>query len=710
MNRKLKLKIVSSMLIGTICLYSVPVLANTKEETVYSNMNENGDVYSTIVSEKISNDNKEEFLKDITDLINIENTNGDEIFTQYENSISWKANGNDIQYKGKTEKELPISSKIKYELNGKEVEAKDIVGKDGNVKITIEYTNKEEHIVNVNGKNVKMYTPFIVVTGTVLNNENNENIKVNTGKLINNGTKTIAIGLAAPGLQESLNISKEDVEIPSKIEISMDAKDFEMNNIISYATPKVLEEGDLKIFDKLDEIYEKATELKEASKQLVDGSTELKDGSDSLREGSLRLANSSKQFNSALLTFKNGVTTANNSYSELNNGISKLNSSSEELKVGAKKVNDGTELVQQNLGKINAGASQVKGGVSKLKTGENELSNGVNQIIEGLENFEMPDVSGLTTLSGKENYAKSGFDALNSSDYITKQITANNNTINTIKQADPELQIEGNAQTVASLQALNTALQQQKTLNESIPTLLEAQVNANSEIQKNSEASSEKMEALKQYLLEVKAGIAELQKGTEDLSTGATGLSKGTEELTNSHKELVEGTNSLYEGTKILKDGTELLANGSENMKAGFNTLDKSSKALYEADVQLTKGTNTLSEGTQTLNNGANTLAEGMTKFNEEGIQTVYNYINGNLKDLDRRINALKQLAEEYKSFSGIKEEDEGKVAFITIIDSLKKENLKNEETANLDTNKENETIANETMTNNKSKKENVSE
>ena len=53
----------------------------------------------------------------------------------------------------------------------------DITGKSGKVKITIQYTNKEEHTVKIEGRNTVLYTPFIVGCGTIFNNDNNKNIE-----------------------------------------------------------------------------------------------------------------------------------------------------------------------------------------------------------------------------------------------------------------------------------------------------------------------------------------------------------------------------------------------------------------------------------------------------------------------------------------------------------------------------------------------------
>ena len=299
--KEIRKKAVASMLLGTMCLYSMPVLANTKEETVYTKIDNNSNPYSTIVSTKISNDNKSELLEDITNLLNIKNTNGDEEFTRDEDKIIWKSNGKAVQYQGETEKETPVTCKIKYELDGMEISAKEIVGKSGKVKITIEYTNNEKHTVTINGQNSTMYTPFVVVAGTIIDKNNNENIKITNGKIIDNGTKTVAIGIAMPGLQESLNLSKEKIEIPSSIIIEMEAKNFEMNNIISYTTAKILGKNDLNVLDDLDKIYSQANELKEASNMLVDGSKNLRDGAYQLNSGIHQL---SKELNSKISLYE----------------------------------------------------------------------------------------------------------------------------------------------------------------------------------------------------------------------------------------------------------------------------------------------------------------------------------------------------------------------------------------------------------------------
>ena len=278
MNKKVISKITSGVLLCTMLAYTTPVLAFTKDETVYSKIDSNGNNYNTIVNDHIINDEQEQLINDISDLLNIKNVNGDEEFSQDGNNLAWHAEESDIYYQGESQKELPIECNVKYELDGNEITASELVGKNGKVKITIEYINKDAHTVNINGKDQTLYTPFVVVCGTIIDNNNNRNIEITNGKTVDDGSKTTVIGISLPGLQESLNISKDKIDIPNTIEITMDSTDFELNNIVTYVTPKVLEENDMELFKKLDKIYNQVDTLQSSSKQIEEGATTLAEG------------------------------------------------------------------------------------------------------------------------------------------------------------------------------------------------------------------------------------------------------------------------------------------------------------------------------------------------------------------------------------------------------------------------------------------------
>lgn len=639
MNKKVISKITSGVLLCTMLAYTTPVLAFTKDETVYSKIDSNGNNYNTIVNDHIINDEQEQLINDISDLLNIKNVNGDEEFSQDGNNLAWHAEESDIYYQGESQKELPIECNVKYELDGNEITASELVGKNGKVKITIEYINKDAHTVNINGKDQTLYTPFVVVCGTIIDNNNNRNIEITNGKTVDDGSKTTVIGISLPGLQESLNISKDKIDIPNTIEITMDSTDFELNNIVTYVIPKVLEENDMELFKKLDKIYNQVDTLQSSSKQ-------IEEGANSLKEGTATYSEKSQEFNNAVEQVSKGVSSVNQNYSKIDAGISSLNDSSATLESGAKSVSEGTLAVSENLQTISSKLTELQTGTQSLKQGEVQLEAGLDQII-----------TSVSTIQGTDNSAKIT--------ELNQLITANQNTINSLKTANETLTTQLKA--IEDEETKQTITTQIET-NKSIIKLLETNIVAyNETISTLKSADMSSIKELQTALSNLKQGLQSLQTGTDTLYNGTTALQTGTGALASKTKELAQGTQSLYEGTIKISEGTATLNSGSTQLKQGLNTLDAGGTKLGTASNQLTEGANTLSEG-------ATTLAEGITKFNEEGIDKICDYINGDLKDISARLEKLQELSEDYNNFTMLNDGNKGNVKFIMIMDSIKKE------------------------------------
>ena len=158
-----------------------------------------------------------------------------------------------------------------------------------------------------------------------------------------------------------------------------------------------------------------------------------------------------------------------------------------------------------------------------------------------------------------------------------------------------------------------------------------------------------------------------MQVGNKDLTTGITQLKEGTITLAGKSKELTSGAKSLYKGTQDLSKGTSELSQGSSKMKQGLNTLDTSTAKLTVADDALTTGAITIKDG-------ANTLYEGIFKFNEEGIKPICNLINGNVKNITKRVKKLGELSLEYNNYTMLEEGEEGTVQCILLTDAIKGE------------------------------------
>ena len=641
MNNKLS-KISASILLGTMLVYTLPVAAFTKDETVYTNAKSNGEQYQTIVTDHLINEEDEKLLKDMTNLLNIENTSGDEKFTQDGESLVWEADSNDIYYKGEIDQELPVKLNIKYELDGKEISSDEIAGKSGKVKITISFENKEEHEVQINGKTEKMYTPFVVATGTYINNDNNKNIEVTNGKAIDDGSKTMVVGLTFPGMQESLNIDKDTLEIPTSIEITMETTNFEMNNIINYTTPKLIEDSELDIFSKLDDIYSKVETLQSASKQIENGAKTLSDGTTTYVE-------KSEEFNQALNKFSNGVSSANTSYSSIDTGIKNLNAQVPDLTLGTKSLSD-------NLGAVNNGVKTM----SDMLDGSQES---MNNLKSGAQNIS----GGLTQLSA----------AMKTTDYteeinkINSQIDTNKKMITTLNTTTEQLSkvLEDTTLSEATAQAIKAQI----TANQStIATLTADNVYLNNMIT-SLNASNTQISGLKQQVDTLAKGAGDVSEGVNGLLEQVGALNTNIKGLYTNTGKMAVGANKLYQGTLGLEAGTTKLAQGSEQMKAGLSTINTSSQALYSANNQLV-------EGAKTIQSGAAELAEGTAEFNKTGIDVICNYVTGDLKNLETRAEKLKELSDEYNTFTKLDDENKGKVKFITIVDSIKKDDSKGQE------------------------------
>ena len=249
-----------------------PVSALSKTETIYSKLNYNGVVTDTIVNELLVNDKELDTINDYSTLTDIINISDDNEFTNNNNKLTFNAMGKNVMYQGKSVKKLPITTIVTYKLDGKSIELNDLLGKSGNVTINIKYINNEKH--------GNLYTPFVITTTTMIESNNNSNVTINNGKTIEFGSKNLVVGISAPGLYESLNL--EELKGLDTITINYDTKSFELSNIYSVVTTKLLESSDLSKFDKLDTLYESTSKLQDNMNLICKGSNTLSQGSTTL--------------------------------------------------------------------------------------------------------------------------------------------------------------------------------------------------------------------------------------------------------------------------------------------------------------------------------------------------------------------------------------------------------------------------------------------
>jgi len=227
------------------------VYALTKEESVYVKLNEKGEVTSTSITEHLFNYNGNT-INDKTILNNIKNINGNEKYNQKGNDLIWETNGSDIYYQGSYSKDLPVSLSVKYYLDGKEKNVNEMLGKKGNIKISLTYKNNAYKMMNINGQNEKIFVPYGIVTSTIINNTDNKNIKVTNGKIIDNGIGSVVMAVSLPGLYETLKAS--DLKDLSNVEITYDTDSFELSSIYSVATTNLFDDINLNSLNVINDI------------------------------------------------------------------------------------------------------------------------------------------------------------------------------------------------------------------------------------------------------------------------------------------------------------------------------------------------------------------------------------------------------------------------------------------------------------------------
>lgn len=250
MNKIFKKFIAYTLLICEL-FQATGVYALTKEENVYVKLNEKGEVKSTSVTEHLF-DYTGNTINDKTILNNIKNINGNEKFNQKGNDLIWETNGSDIYYQGSYSKDLPVSLSVKYYLDGEEKNVNEMLGKKGNIKISLTYKNNAYKIMNINGKNEKIYVPYGIVTSTIISNTDNKNIKVTNGKIIDNGIGSVVMAVSLPGLYETLNVN--DLKDLSNVEITYDTDSFELNSIYSVATTNLFDDINLDSLNVINDI------------------------------------------------------------------------------------------------------------------------------------------------------------------------------------------------------------------------------------------------------------------------------------------------------------------------------------------------------------------------------------------------------------------------------------------------------------------------
>lgn len=414
-NRKIKRGLTTSLAVGmSVMMGAVPVFAAGtssdadavyKEETVYVNADATGTIDEITVSNWLKNSGSVSgSLTDASTLKDIKNVKGDETFKASGDTLTWNTDGEDIYYQGTTDQDLPVSVKLTYYLDGKEIKPADLKGKSGHLKIQVDYTNKEKKTVSVDGKQEEVYTPFVMMTGMILPNETFSNVTIDNGKVISDGSKNIVVGFGMPGMKESLNLDEsktEDLTIPESLCVEADVTDFTMSSTFTVALTDLLDDIDFDNIVDVDSLKSSLDELEDAALQLVSGSDTLADGAGTLADGVNSYTEGADTLNDAIQKYLGSNGELNGSVTEYVNGVNKV------VK-GVQDYTDGTNALADGVTAYIGGEQQLKEGAKGLLAlidGLTEMQKGINQLYGNLDG-KLEDENDKDLLAGANQLAE----------------------------------------------------------------------------------------------------------------------------------------------------------------------------------------------------------------------------------------------------------------------------------------------------------------
>ena len=663
MNLSHTVKVVGSVVLSAVMAGSmmpVTVFAQgndenptEKTETVYSVLNSDGSISDTIVSSWLHDEDGINNIKETLNLTDVKNIKSNEKPSKDGNTYTWNAKGNDVYYEGTATKQLPVSVKIRYELDGQEISANDIQGKSGHLKLTISFTNNYSKVKNINGKSIVIHPSYLA--GGMLNMSTGKfsNVKCESGKIVNDGTNEMLAFANIPGLNETLKSAgldkvNDQLGISDDVTVEADVNDFDLGSIMVGMTNEIDLADELNGIGSVSELTDGIDQLIEADDQLIDGSKQLYDGTTQLKEQAAPLVGSSnqvRQLSAGAIQLNDGVKALQTGLTAYTNGVSALDAGVD----GLYSIPQNTQLIQQNVN------TNLVGGLENLTANLNAIKMGINK------KMETPDMEKL----GKQ--LDSALAVINNLDTILQRdsgiIGQMDTTLKSVKSIIDNLPALQKNLEAAETEVMQAQQKNIEAYNTNEQTMAKAQSNLNdakSQLKASIQSSIDALNTAKSALVasavttqQDENGNTVTVQGNVDTSaidkqiaalnvqmasidnienvgdlTSFTDMTGSFEKLNATLKDLNDSAETVSETVSKSKDAINQLqkdVNSSKEyigkLQAAMNELDFESLSSAKEEINgymdgLIEGSNQLTVGAKTLNGTLETL----TKASKDGI------------------------------------------------------------------------------------------
>lgn len=654
---------------------------SSKDETVYVHAAADGTVKSEEVSVTLKNPGGAEALSDSSNLNDIRSDEGDGVYSGGRSDMVWSANGQDVTYKGSTDAEAPISVRVTYELDGREISPEELAGKSGRVTIRYEYENRSKTTVEINGVQQEVYTPFVVVTALLLDDDVFSNVSVTNARIIEDEKRSIVVGYAMPGLEESLDLPAGSAGMPSYFELQADVKSFSLNSSLTMASPNFLDDASFG-FDA-GELTDATESLKAAMAQAVSGSSEFAEAVDKVAEASGALSMGARELATQTAGLPKSVDQIAQRAQTISAGISQLQAAVKEIDANLLVVINGP----------GSGSSQ-SGGLSGAVASVAALKGQAKQLYESLS-----DHAADGALQG-QSY-ESGAQLSQLAAQVSAEAAELSGSVQEMQGA------AGQAASSAAQSQAEVAAAQATVQSVDLSSIEDPAVRA--QIQAQLDAASGSLAAAGAAAQAANDGALALQAASSGVTAGAAAEAEGAFAAASSNGQLtaqgagepvtpeqIEMAKRLYEGLSALEagltqavqalnvieqkglsggvlapSGFPALVNGAAQLAQGAAQMSGSAPALADGVGQVSSGSSELSSALEALASGAKELANGLVQLNDQGVVQFADTLKDKLSKPMNRFDAVVEAGRQYQNFSGRNEGVKGSVKFVFETDPI---------------------------------------
>ena len=602
-----------------------------RDETVYVIANTDGSVRRIIVSDWIQNGLAAAQVEERSELSQVEAVKGSATYTLgQDNARVWDAQGQDLYYQGSIEKALPVDMTVTYQMDDQTVTPGQIAGKSGHVTIRFDYENRQYEMVEIDGTEEKIYVPFAMLTGLLLDSDRFSNATVSNGKLFCDGSHTAVVGVAFPGLQEDLAMEKDRLDIPDYVEIEADVKDFSLATAVTVASSGLFDQLDDETLEKLE-----LGELTGGIGRMTDAMDQLMDGSSQLYDGLCTLLDSSQQ---------------------LIDGVDRLCQGLNELTAHNSQLNGGAKQVFESL--IAAANSQLQ--TSGLTVPELTVDN-YSQVLESL----------LQQLDGASAYAES-----EARKKIEAAVAAQQEQVSAAVEQAVEQQVAAQVeqaveqqvwQQVLSAAGLTEDAYDAGTAAGAIPQKQQEQLQAALKAQMASETIKGLISQTKAAKMESDEIRALIGQKTEQTMAELVEENLQSEEVQSQIRSAAEQASAGAQSIRSLKEQLD----SYQSFYQGLLAYTAGVAQARDGAAQLQSSLPALTDGVTRLRDGSMELSDGLRQFREEGIQKLADALGGDLGQLSSRLKAIREAAQNYRSFSGDGTDMPSQVRFIYRMEAI---------------------------------------